>query len=288
MFYRFPPVTIHEKDATFLVAEDRFFAKRKIESQPGKRTVLLTEYTAIFVVSGTKLLHFPDATISIGNNRLVLLKKGVYVMAEYIESGLEFEALMLFIALKILKELALDLKLTPAPSSTSDPFLNIALDIHLELFKNQILHYFKNGLGDLGKISSLKQKELLQLLLKSASGREVAAFFSSITFTDTEELQYTVQKYILEPLTLSDLANLTNRSLASFKRDFQKVFHEAPRQWINKRKLEHARLLLKNSTLRIPEIADECGFSDVSYFIKRYKNAYGCTPGEIRAKSTTH
>jgi len=50
------------------------------------------------------------------------------------------------------------------------------------------------------------------------------------------------------------------------------------------RRVEHARYLLKESTLKTSAIASECGFHDPAYFFKVFKDSAGMTPGEYRAR----
>src|SRR5579859_1651415 len=68
-----------------LVQGDTIFARRKTEYSPAKRTVFLAEHLLVFVVRGTKFLHLPGQTLTAAPNSLILLKRGIYVMAEYIE-----------------------------------------------------------------------------------------------------------------------------------------------------------------------------------------------------------
>ena len=65
MLYRFPPPPAEAKDVSFLTGKSETYAKLKIESKTGKRTVLMTEHTLIFVMKGVKLLHFADGTLRI-------------------------------------------------------------------------------------------------------------------------------------------------------------------------------------------------------------------------------
>jgi hypothetical protein len=102
MFFRFPPIAFNAGDPSFLTENGVYFAKLKEESDAGKRTVFLTEHTLIFVTKGIKLLHLPDETIEAGPDSVILLKKGICVMVEYIAEGLNFEAL-LFLPVKLLK-----------------------------------------------------------------------------------------------------------------------------------------------------------------------------------------
>ena len=51
---------------------------------------------------------------------------------------------------------------------------------------------------------------------------------------------------------------------------------------INAVKLERARILLENDSLKLREIAGELGFSSVSHFCKIYRERYGTTPRSVQ------
>jgi transcriptional regulator GlxA family with amidase domain len=77
-------------------------------------------------------------------------------------------------------------------------------------------------------------------------------------------------------------------SLSSFKREFARLFNTAPKEWINNERLLHANRLLEVTDKNVNEVAFECGFENVSYFIKCYKAKYGYTPKTTtRAKIAT-
>ncbi len=97
MFIHFPPIEPNLDDNTLIVAEGKIFAKLKVVSTVEKRTVFLTEHTLVFVTKGAKLLHFGEKIIKAESGKIVLLKKGIYVMAEYIDDGLQFEAILIFL-----------------------------------------------------------------------------------------------------------------------------------------------------------------------------------------------
>ena len=54
------------------------------------------------------------------------------------------------------------------------------------------------------------------------------------------------------------------------------------RQYIISYRLRASKRLLELSAKSVGEIAEECGFSDASYFTKSFKAAYGVTPKEYR------
>jgi AraC-like DNA-binding protein len=54
------------------------------------------------------------------------------------------------------------------------------------------------------------------------------------------------------------------------------------RQYIISYRLKMAKKLLETTNRSAGEIAEECGFTDASYFAKTFKAAFGITPKEYR------
>jgi AraC-like DNA-binding protein len=289
LFIHFPPKELNLNDETLLSADGKAFAKLKIVSTAEKRTVFLTEHTLIFVIKGAKLLHFGEETVKAESGKIVLLKKGIYVMAEYIEKELHFEAILIFLSHKTIKD-------TVAASNISTiikppknlPYLVLNSNEYLNDYINIFRKYFNTAQLKNFQFLQLKQKELLQLLICTIPSGNFLPFIRSLAKNEPESIEYIVNEYLLQPLSIVDYANLSNRSLASFKRDFRKIFNITPRQWINQKRLEQAYLLLLNTADRINEISYSCGFENPSYFIKLFKAHYGYTPQRLRTKSVTN
>ena len=56
----------------------------------------------------------------------------------------------------------------------------------------------------------------------------------------------------------------------------------SPLQYINKKKVERAQLLLCTTDMPVKEVAYRIGFNDQSYFIRMYRKVTGTTPQEYR------
>jgi AraC-like DNA-binding protein len=151
-------------------------------------------------------------------------------------------------------------------------------------FKNGMRTYFDQRPVNLEALIALKQREILLLLMAGEHEESVKGFIRSAVGSEAGDIDYVVRQYLLQPVSVGDLAELANCSLAKFKRDFQKQYGESPRAWINARRLEHAVMLLQNTKQTVAEVADACGFESASHFIRMFRKAYGCTPGEQRAK----
>jgi AraC-like DNA-binding protein len=93
-----------------------------------------------------------------------------------------------------------------------------------------------------------------------------------------------VEFNLKEPLSLNLLAGQFNLVPSYLSRHFANELGMTLTDFINMKRLEHACHLLADSTLHIDEIAEECGYQDVNYFIRLFKRKYGKTPGEYRKK----
>jgi AraC-like DNA-binding protein len=54
--------------------------------------------------------------------------------------------------------------------------------------------------------------------------------------------------------------------------------------WLKERRLEKAKELLLTTNKIIYEIALDCGYRDVSAFVRAFRNRYGHTPNVFRKK----
>lgn len=79
-------------------------------------------------------------------------------------------------------------------------------------------------------------------------------------------------------LTLEDMAATTNMNSKYFCRFFQEMTKRTPIDYLNYYRIEMACFQLATSNASITEVALNCGFNDLSYFIKTFKKYKGVTP----------
>lgn len=285
MLIRFPQIPKHQTDNTFISFGDIPFAKHnKINTTDGKQIGFLTEHTLFFIMQGKKMFHFGSQTITVDTDQLILLKRGIYSISEYIPDGGQFEALMIFVPDKFLKEFHFKTGGFQTATKQESPFVIIPSDELLNSFKSQYLNYFGKSFKAMEKILQLKLHEFFLLLISSTSKTEVLNFINSCLNNQPTDIEFIVKNYLLQPLSISEFAKLSSRSVASFKRDFQKQFNTPPKQWINQQRLAYANTLLNSTSKTVSETCYECGFESVSHFIKIFKKEYGTTPNSSRAE----
>ena len=77
---------------------------------------------------------------------------------------------------------------------------------------------------------------------------------------------------------VSYYAELCNMSEVNFRRLFKEYTGRSPIDYRNDLRLSSARGKLQSGEYNVTEVAELCGFSNLSFFIRLYKKKYGYTP----------
>jgi AraC-like DNA-binding protein len=94
-----------------------------------------------------------------------------------------------------------------------------------------------------------------------------------------------INAHAAEKLSLCAAAKLVGMSPPRFTKTFKHVAGMTLVAYLNHVRLGRAARLLRETNCSIAEIAGDVGFSDQSYFDKRFKRAFGRTPKEFRAEA---
>lgn len=85
-----------------------------------------------------------------------------------------------------------------------------------------------------------------------------------------------------EELTLEQIAESAGVSVTECMRCFRRSIGVSPIRFLKERRLQRAADLLRQTEQSISEIAASCGFLDMSYFTKAFRQLYGATPTGYR------
>lgn len=90
-----------------------------------------------------------------------------------------------------------------------------------------------------------------------------------------------IEKNFQNPnITNAYLAQMCNISEVYFRRSFTKHFKVSPKQYILDIRINKAKQLLSEGTLKINAVAEQCGFSGQYHFCRIFKEKTGLTPTE--------
>lgn len=93
--------------------------------------------------------------------------------------------------------------------------------------------------------------------------------------------------HFAQDLSLKSLAERFNCSSGYLSAQFKKENGVTLTDYLNGKRLEHAKRLLTRTQLTISEIAQESGFDDINYFSRLFKRSHGMTPREYRGAVKT-
>jgi AraC-like DNA-binding protein len=172
---------------------------------------------------------------------------------------------------------------------TSEKKVDVAAFIKFP--KNDLLLTFMQSLLDYedllnseteAELLVLKQKEALILLLKYDKS------FKNVLFNFSEPHKIDLEKFMNKNfhfnVHLIRFAYLTGRSLATFKRDFKRVFNTTPGSWLQQKRLKEAYYQITEKGKTASDIYLELGFENLSHFSFAFKKAFGEPPSKIKIK----
>lgn len=93
-----------------------------------------------------------------------------------------------------------------------------------------------------------------------------------------------IELHITSRLTVVDVAGSTGYSGYYISRLFQKETGQSLSDYIQKKKIEHAAFLLKNSRMSVRDIAAELHYSSPSHFCTLFRRERGVTPTQYRGR----
>jgi AraC family transcriptional regulator len=88
-----------------------------------------------------------------------------------------------------------------------------------------------------------------------------------------------------QDLGLSEIAAVAGLSVSHFKAQFRKSVGWSAHQYLIRRRVERAAMLLRNGKLPIGQVALESGFCHQSHLATHTRRVFGLTPQEIRDNS---
>lgn len=127
---------------------------------------------------------------------------------------------------------------------------------------------------------------LTQLLHAQAAPRRDIRPRGGLAPATRRRLADFIESHLDQALTLGMLADVACLSEYHLARMFRLSFGMPPYAWIAARRLDRARALLKHSALPLQQVADACGYADLSHFSHRFRAGAGMAPGRYRQALT--
>jgi len=111
--------------------------------------------------------------------------------------------------------------------------------------------------------------------------------YRSLLLQDQRELVRRLHKYVMQRLDrklkkLPVIAGEVGGSISKIKVIFKRAYGDTIYAFHLRKRLEKAYTLIKDTSIPINEIAEECGFKSFSHFSRSFKKEHGITPSQVR------
>ncbi|CAE6771670.1 HTH-type transcriptional activator RhaS [Paraburkholderia aspalathi] len=113
--------------------------------------------------------------------------------------------------------------------------------------------------------------------------RRAALGYLSVEDTTVRHAVLLMEENLEAPLNIVVIAKMIGTSVRNLERAFATEMNSSPNEFYRRMRLRYARWMLVNTARKITDIAYECGFADSAHFIRVFREAYGVTPGKLRA-----
>lgn len=252
-----------------------------LSAERKEKVCFWNHHTLVLQVSGQFMLETSGQNISMtGGEMLLIGKNQLGTLTKTPLPGGNYETIVISLQEDLLRKIVLEEKLEAERKYIGPPNILIPTNEYLQGYFQSIVPYARSsGAAMTDKMGILKVKEGVRLLLHTMPG------LRDFLFDFSEPYKIDLEKFMLSNfrfnVPVEKFAQLTGRSLAGFKRDFQKTFGAPPRQWLQNKRLNEAKHLIETKHQKPSAIYLDLGFESLSHFSYSFKKKFGKAPSEM-------
>lgn len=267
----------------FLMLDGCSVIEQCMHSTEAKGTMYLEQHLLLMVLEGSVDLTYGKQEYKLDKNDMILLKKATAVKYHKFgnaENDNIYDSFMFSIKDDVLKSFlsTSEIKVSKAEGEIKTGVY--PMNECLVAFAHSLKPYFfDHSVVHPGQLR-LKIMELLYDVAEC--NRNMFLQILQLHEPVKTDIRNVVEQHYASPVSVSELAYLSGRSLSSFKRDFQNIYNVAPATWIREKRLEKAKDMLETTALSVSDICYSLGFENVSHFSRIYKEFYGQAPSISR------
>jgi len=242
------------------------------------KVAFLEHTTLVLQVSGRFAMETATEKFSMEQGQMLLIRRNqLGELTKTPLNGENYQTIVICLKEDLLRQIALEQQIETGGKYSGPPNILIPGNDFLNAFFQSIIPYVRHSEEKItNAVGMLKIREAVVLLLHIMPELKDFLFdFSEPYKIDLEKFMITNYHY---NIPVEKFAQLTGRSLAAFKRDFQKVFNMPPRHWLQEKRLSEARHLIQNRNKKPSAIYLDLGFESLSHFSRSFKKKFGVAP----------
>lgn len=240
----------------------------------------------IYGISGKKVWQTVQGRYELESGEALFVKKGANIVHQFFDR--DFCSLIIFVPdhyiVETIRNCPLAVSMNGGTGQLGDTVIPLQVTPVAETYFHSVCAFFLEKQEPLKELLEIKFRELVLYLLSSPENHLVAAYFRSLCCPQKQRIRELMESHFIYNMKLETFAQLSGRSLAAFKRDFQEIYHTSPGRWLMEKKLGYARHLLEVTDKNINELSFDCGFENSSHFIRNFRKHFGTTPYQLKRR----
>lgn len=164
----------------------------------------------------------------------------------------------------------------------ADLYLNIKEKVNITYHTADIP--FPSNAAVISRIDGCRYLYEIILYISEMAEAVMAATGNPSRTTVLDDIAYYIDHNFKNNLKLENIAPLFGYNSAYLGKIFNKHFGESFNSYVDHRRIEHSKELLKENNLKVYEIAEAIGYKNVDYFHKKFRKYVGLSPAEYRKK----
>ncbi len=238
----------------------------------------------VYIESGSETITSADNEIhQLTAGSAILLPRGANLHSDFVKSTDHLRAYLLFFDDQVISEFLSSFKAVAKHNTADDGLFKVHCENSLELYFKSLQQLYRQKIHS-SAILKLKLLEILHLIYLQKPALHNALTQKSPGNKHKRNLQRLLDNNQILNLSISDMANLSGRSLSGFSRDFKALYKMPPKRWLQQRRMSQAHHLLTDTDQSVTDVALTLGFENVSHFIKLFKQHYQLTPKQIKLR----
>jgi AraC-like DNA-binding protein len=249
-----------------------------LSAERKEKVCIWNHHTLILQVSGKLILETSGQNIAMGGGEMLLIGKNqLGTLTKTPIPGGNYETIVISLQEGLLRRIVLEEKLEAERKYIGPLNILIPTNEFLQGYFQSIVPYARSSGADVtDEMGILKVKEAVKLLLMALPE------LRHLLFDFSDPFKIDLERFMLSNfhfnVPIEKFAQLTGRSLAGFKRDFQKTFGSPPRHWLQHKRLTEAKHLMETKNLKPSAIYLDLGFESLSHFSHSFKKKFGKAP----------
>ena len=256
------------------------FERIEITQPHSKPNLIPKEGCLLFLMEGAHNVYSETSHIHLKAREAVLMRCGNYIMKmrPNPDSG-NFHAVAIHFHRDIIEKVyENDLPAFLLNGTSQTRMANLGTDILLKKYFEGLLYYFEEPTLMNDEFLKLKLKEIIFLLMQTEHSDYLKELLDNLFNKHVYHFKEVVESHIFSPITIPELAMLTNHSPSTFNRKFKAYYKVSPNRYIRDKRLDRAADLLSVSDMNVSSVAFECGFNDIPHFSKTFKQRFKIPP----------